>query len=67
MLVRKIFLRLNDQNIFWNLHLDIIIQIIVAHNFHVFFLVSEQCQIGFIGENCITKTKIIMFNDGDAL
>ena len=49
------------------MHLDIMIQILVAHNFLVLFLVSEHCQIGFISENGITKKEIIMFNDGDAL
>ena len=33
MLIRKISIRLNDQNTLWYLHLDIIIQIIVADNF----------------------------------
>ena len=33
MLIRKISIRLNDQNTFWNLYIDIIFQVFVANNF----------------------------------
>ena len=66
MLSRKISI-LNNLNTFRNMHLDIMIQILVSHNYLVFFLVSEHCQIGFISENGVTEIKIIMLNDGDAL
>ena len=47
------------------MHLDIMIQILVAHKYFVFFLVSEHCQIGFISENGITNKEIIMLGDDD--
>ena len=47
------------------MHLEIMIQILVAQNFLVLFLVSKHCQIRFINENGITKKEIIMFNVGD--
>ena len=41
--------------------------IFVVHNFLFFFLVSEQCSIGFIVANGFTEKKIIMFDYDDAL
>ena len=32
-----------SKHTFWNRQFDIMIQILVAHNFLVFFLVSEPC------------------------
>ena len=66
MLIQKISIRLNNQNTFCNLHLDIMIQILVANNF-LFFLVSEYFVIWIIVENGVTKNEIIMFDGGDAL
>ena len=65
MLIRKISLRLIDQNTFWNLHLDIMIQILVAHNMF-FFLVSEHCEIVIIVDNGVKDKEIIMFDNSDA-
>ena len=39
------------------MHLDIMIQIHVSHNFLFIFLVSKHYQIGFVIENGITKIK----------
>ena len=45
MLIRKIFLSLNNYNTIWNLHLDIMIQIFVAHNLF-FFLYRNIARSG---------------------
>ena len=54
MLIRKISIILNNQNTFWNLHLDIMIIIFVGNNF-LFMLASVHCEIGFIVEHGVTE------------